>query len=96
MQYVSTRNGPAITLEDAIMSGTAPDGGLYVPANLPAFTPADFDGIDAIDELAAKMLQPFFAGSSLENQLAEICTEAFSFDAPSRVCLLYTSDAADE
>ncbi|MFT4591648.1 MAG: threonine synthase [Gammaproteobacteria bacterium] len=85
MQYVSTRNGPAITLEDAIMSGTAPDGGLYVPANLPAFTPADFDGIDAIDELAAKMLQPFFAGSSLENQLAEICTEAFSFDAPSRV-----------
>ena len=85
MQYVSTRNGPEITLEDAIMSGTAPDGGLYVPANLPAFTPADFDGIDAIDELAAKMLQPFFAGSSLENQLAEICTEAFSFDAPSRV-----------
>ncbi len=85
MQYVSTRNGPTITLEDAIMSGTAPDGGLYVPANLPAFTPADFDGIDAIDELAAKMLQPFFAGSSLENQLAEICTEAFSFDAPSRV-----------
>lgn len=85
MRYVSTRNGPEISLEDAIMSGTAPDGGLYVPANLPTFAPADFDGIDAIDHLAAKMLQPFFAGSVLEKQLAEICTEAFSFEAPSRV-----------
>ncbi|MDG2154683.1 MAG: threonine synthase [Gammaproteobacteria bacterium] len=85
MRYLSTRNGPEISLEDAIMSGTAPDGGLYVPANLPTFAPADFDGIDAIDHLAAKMLQPFFAGSVLENQLAEICTEAFSFEAPSRV-----------
>ena len=35
MQYLSTRGGPAVVLEDAIMAGTAPDGGLYVPDQLP-------------------------------------------------------------
>ncbi len=82
MMYRSTRSGPEVSLEDAIMSGTAPDGGLYVPLELPAYQPEDFDGIEAIDQLAAKMLQPFFAGSSLEAQLPEICAEAFTFDAP--------------
>ncbi len=85
MRYVSTRQGPEIALEDAIMSGTAPDGGLYVPTSLPHFEPADFDGIDAIDALAAKMLKPFFSGSSLESKLEEICKEAFTFEAPLRM-----------
>ena len=84
MRYISTRNGPEVGLEDAIMSGTAPDGGLYVPTSLPCFTPADFDGIVRMDELATKMLAPFFAGSALESKLVEICQEAFTFDAPSR------------
>jgi len=82
MKYVSTRQGEEVALEDAIMSGTAPDGGLYVPTSLPSYKPEDFDGIERINELAAKMLQPFFAGSGLEDRLAEICDEAFTFDAP--------------
>ena len=37
MQYISTRGGAPVSLEQAIMSGTAPDGGLYVPISLPAY-----------------------------------------------------------
>lgn len=82
MQYVSTRGGAAVTLEDAIMSGTAPDGGLYVPAQLPVIDVARLDSNLSLDEFAACVLRPFFAGSSLESELDAICREAFNFPAP--------------
>lgn len=82
MRYVSTRGGESITLEDAIMSGTAPDGGLYVPEDLPHFDPAKLPADAPIAEFAAIVLKPFFAGSSLEDELQPICQEAFNFPAP--------------
>ena len=66
------------------MAGTAPDGGLYVPVELPA-AEVDAAPVNApIDEFAAFVLRPFFAGSTLEGQLNDICTEAFNFPAPLR------------
>jgi threonine synthase len=84
MQYLSTRGGTetAVALEDAIMAGTAPDGGLYVPDQLPA---ADIDNIPVnapINEVAFKVIEPFFAGSGLASSLEDICTQAFNFPAP--------------
>ena len=36
MRYVSTRGeSPSVGWEDAISSGYAPDGGLYVPVDVP-------------------------------------------------------------
>jgi len=82
MQYVSTRGGAPVALEDAIMSGTAPDGGLYVPVQLPKLDIAQLDSELPLDEFAAWVLRPFFAGSSLESELDAICREAFNFPAP--------------
>ncbi len=84
MKFVSTRGGPAVALEDAIMAGTAPDGGLYVPVDLPAFDPASLPADIPLSEFAALVLQPFFAGSALAGQLDDICAEAFNFPAPLR------------
>ena len=61
------------------MSGTAPDGGLYVPEKLPHFEPDALMQIDTISNLAEHLMGPFFEGSTLKNQLQEICDEAFSF-----------------
>lgn len=72
------------------MSGTAPDGGLYVPEELPRFDPAALTQIDTISDLAAQLLAPFFEASTLKDQLAEICDEAFSF--PARLELLENSE----
>lgn len=63
------------------MSGTAPDGGLYVPEKLPHFDPDRLMDIDTINNLAKHLMGPFFEGSTLKNQLTEICNEAFSFPA---------------
>ena len=39
MKYISTRgSAPALSFEDVLLTGLAPDGGLYVPEVLPRFT----------------------------------------------------------
>lgn len=84
MNYRSTRGGEGVCIERAIMSGTAPDGGLYVPESLPSLKPADFAGATALPDVAARLLAPFFAGSSLEAELGAICAEALDFPVPTR------------
>jgi threonine synthase len=83
MRYISTRGGGGrVTLSEAIERGLAPDGGLYVPERFPEIPPDALDGADALPDLAARLLAPFFAGDALEDALAGICSEAFSFPLP--------------
>ncbi|MGI9330757.1 MAG: threonine synthase [Gammaproteobacteria bacterium] len=82
MEFLSTRQGPAVGIETAIMSGTAPDGGLYVPASLPRFQPADFSGRDKFADIAELFLAPFFQGSTLADALGGICHDALNFPVP--------------
>ncbi len=80
MTFISTRNAaPAATLSQAIAAGLAPDGGLYVPAVLPA--PRELAPGRDIADTAAALLTPFFAGDALEAELPAICREAFDFPA---------------
>jgi threonine synthase len=42
MQFVSTRGeAPVLGFSDAVLSGLASDGGLYLPATWPQFSPAE-------------------------------------------------------
>ena len=82
MKFISTRSQNEVCIEQAIMSGTAPDGGLYVPASLPAFMPDDFAGLDTFADTATRFLEPFFAGSSLAAELPAICHDALNFPVP--------------
>ena len=89
MKFISTGRSPAVCIEQAIMSGTAPDGGLYIPESLPNFASSDFDSIDltaadAFSRIAERFLQPFFAGSSLADELEAICRNALNFPVPLR------------
>lgn len=82
MRYVSTRGaGPAASLSEAIRAGAAPDGGLYLPEELPAAGPAELAEA-SLAEFAAAMLAPFFAGDPLAADLPAICAEAFDFPLP--------------
>jgi threonine synthase len=84
MNFSSTRQGSAVSIEQAIMSGTAPDGGLYVPDSLPNFEIADFDSVTEMHDVAARLLQPLFDGSSLAGDLPAICASALNFPVPLR------------
>ena len=82
MNVGSTRGAVAdLPLADALLRGTAPDGGLFVPARLPrgeVRAPRD----PSLGESAVAVLSPFFVGERLEPALPAMVSEAFSFPAP--------------
>ena len=90
MKFVSTRGQtPPATLTEALRNGAAPDGGLYLPQELPPANLAKLDAQAPLAEFAAALLLPFFAGDALEPELPAICGEALDFTAP-----LVTPDGA--
>ena len=46
MKYISTRGqAPELTFEEAMLTGLARDGGLYVPAEIPTLTKDEIAGL---------------------------------------------------
>ena len=84
-RYLSTRgHALAVSLDEAIAAGLAPDGGLYVPERLPRIDPSAFDPHGDLAATATTLLTPFFENGALAGALPAICAEAFAFDAPLR------------
>jgi threonine synthase len=83
MRFVSTRGqAPSASLSEALRNGAAPDGGLYMPEELPRATLDELDANASLPEFAATLLRPFFAGDALESELPSICADALDFPAP--------------
>ncbi len=82
MMYKSSRDGVRASLTEALLAGLAPDGGLYVPEQMPRFRPEDFADCETDADFARCYLAPFFAGSELAEQLPAICAETFHFPIP--------------
>ncbi len=82
MQYLSTRGAGPVGLDQALVAGIAEDGGLFVPRGLPEFANADFDGADSLNAVARVVCEPFFAGSSLADDLDAVLNETLSFPIP--------------
>mgnify|MGYP001827839929 FL=1 len=82
MQYFSTRGSGPVTLDEALVRGIAPDGGLYLPETLPDFSIDDFAQAETIGQVADVLLAPFFAGSSLAGEMQAVLAETFGFPIP--------------
>ncbi|MEX2495943.1 MAG: hypothetical protein WD448_07640, partial [Woeseia sp.] len=82
MKFRSTRGGESVSLDAALVSGIAADGGLFMPETLPQFSIGDFDNVEAILDVAAVLLRPFFEQSALAAQVNEILGETLSFPIP--------------
>ncbi len=86
MFFSSTRDKEKkqrLCASEAILQGLAPDGGLYVPSELPQLA----DDINAdlpYDEFAYRVLLPFFEGDTnlTKEDLRDICRGAFNFPIP--------------
>ena len=83
IRLVSTRdkNGPSVSVSEAMLKGLAPDGGLYVPEFLPK-RPDDFTLKEGASYAMYSAIKPFFEGDELEDDLLEICQNAFNFPIP--------------
>ncbi|MEL6359594.1 MAG: threonine synthase [Pseudomonadota bacterium] len=94
MEYVSTRGAAGnISFLEAILSGLAPDGGLYVPTIWPEIPNAGLLGSAEFPEIAARVLAPFAGGDFSEDAIRAMAERAFgSFDHPSTTPLRKLSD----
>jgi threonine synthase len=73
IRYISTREkAPALSFEDVVLAGMAPDGGLYVPNRIPAFSTAEIAGLQNMSypELAYAIISRF-TGESIEPEALE-------------------------
>lgn len=81
MKYISTRGqAPALSFEEVVLTGLAPDGGLYVPETLPTFTKeeiASWAGL-SYQELAFNVMKPFVAGAVSDEEFKKIIDAAYA------------------
>jgi threonine synthase len=82
LQYASTRGGEPVNLDEALVTGIADDGGLFLPESLPEYSLEDFNGANSIGDIARILLRPFFSGSSLFDDLDQIVAETYCFPIP--------------
>jgi threonine synthase len=94
--YVSTRGeAPKLGFSDALLSGLARDGGLYVPQHMPAMAPAAIGALAGLPyaEAAAKVVLPFVDGEFSEAELAAMAADAYSgFRHPAKAPLVQIGD----
>ncbi len=87
MQYVSTRGqAPALGFGDVLLTGLAPDGGLYVPDVWPTLSSEVWAPGRPYADVAVDVMFPFVDGSLTRDELAAMVADAYAtFDHPA-VC----------
>jgi threonine synthase len=85
MKYRSTlHRSPEVSLRDAVLRGSAPDGGLYMPVEMPHLK-SDFQKrlpSLTFPEIAREVGSLFTGGEVPPHILLQIVTEAFNFPVP--------------
>ncbi len=85
MDFVSTRGpAPPIPLREALFRGLAPDGGLYMPQDVPVLTPATMAGLadKSWAEVASVVARALFSGALDPITLDSMVAEALDFPVP--------------
>jgi threonine synthase len=81
MKYISTRGGVSPqNFEDVVLTGLAPDGGLFVPETLPSYSKAEIASWATLSytELAFKVMAPFVNGAIPDAELKRIIDLSYS------------------
>ena len=85
MKYYSTRNPDIkVSIEEAVIKGLAPDGGLFMPENFKSLPEDFFDNLPALSdkEIAFRVANALFGEDIPENDLKNIVEETVAFSCP--------------
>ena len=80
MKYISTRGGcPPQNFEQVLLSGLAPDGGLFIPQTLPTFSAEQIETMKSLQyaDLALEIITPFVDGEIPTSQLKKVIDESY-------------------
>ncbi|MFW8594998.1 threonine synthase [Cribrihabitans neustonicus] len=81
MKYISTRGqAPELTFEDAMLTGLARDGGLYVPAEIPQMSHDDIAALAGLsyEETAFRVMRPFLGDCFTDDEFRGIIAKAYA------------------
>lgn len=81
MKYHSTRgNAPVLTFEQAMLTGLARDGGLYLPESIPTFSKADIAAMAGLsyEEIAFRVMRPFTGDTFTDEEFADLIAKAYA------------------
>ncbi len=81
MKYVSTRGiAPELSFEEAMLSGLARDGGLYVPSEVPQMTREDIAALAGLsyEETAFRIMRPFIGDTFTDAEFRAIIDRAYA------------------
>ena len=82
-RYESTRgSAPRVDFASALRKGLAPDGGLYVPDQIPLLGESAWRAADSFPEMAFEVLAPWLGKSVPAGALRAALTDALDFPVP--------------
>lgn len=81
MQYISTRGAaPTLSFREAMLTGLARDGGLYVPADIPLLRPQAIRAFASMsyEEVAFRVMRPFIGDDFADEDFYEDIRAAYA------------------
>lgn len=81
MRYVSTRgSAPILNFEEALLTGLARDGGLYVPETIPQLSKADLSEMATMsyEDVAFKVMRPFIGDTFTDAEFKDLIAKAYA------------------
>lgn len=81
MRYISTRGqAPTLGFEDAMLTGLARDGGLYVPESIPTMSTGDIAALAGLsyEETAFRVMRPFVGDTFSDAEFGDIIERAYA------------------
>jgi len=91
MRYISTRgDAPILSFDEAMLTGLARDGGLYLPQAIPTLSPGEIAAMSdkPYEEIAYQVMRPFIGNVFEESEFRSIIAKAYdTFAHPARAPL---------
>ncbi|WP_417248195.1 threonine synthase [Celeribacter sp.] len=81
MKYISTRGeAPELSFEEAMLTGLASDGGLYVPASIPTMSKEEIAALAGLsyEEAAFRVMRPFVGETFSDEEFKDIIAKAYA------------------
>ncbi|MEP2922163.1 MAG: threonine synthase [Sulfitobacter sp.] len=81
MRYISTRDtAPILTFEEAMLTGLARDGGLYVPETIPQLDAAQIKAMagQSYEEVAYTVMRPFIGDTFTDAEFRDLIAKAYA------------------
>jgi threonine synthase len=82
--YSTNRKSPEVTFREALLSGLAPDGGLYLPDSFPWIERTELESFSGMDyyEIAFTVLEKLIGNEIGKDDLLKLCSDAYGFKVP--------------